>query len=323
MKFIQTLGIAALSLAASATFISSAVAQSFPSKPIRFIIGFPPGSILDNVARPVTLEVSKRLGQPIILEHKPGASATIAAKYVVNADPDGHTLLFTNPLTSHPVFTKTNAVDPTKELASVALFANVPWFIMIKGNVPARTFAELVAHAKSRTTPMRYGSPASSIELGMAILKSRTGFGPEGVPYKGTQPVLVAMLGDQVEVALAAYTGFGPHIQAGTLRAIMVMSSKRSFLLPDVPTAAEAGVPNMEMGSDYGLWAPLRTPPAVVQRLNSEIVAALNNPAVVDQIRKASGGDVVPGSAEAQLRTIESSIKFWSDGARAANYQPQ
>ncbi len=300
----------------------SSLAQGFPNKPIRIIFGFQPGTIQDAVARPVALEMEKRLGQPIILEFKPGANGTIAAKFVAGSAPDGYTLNY-NSITIHPIFNKNNAVDAAKELAPVSQFVQTPVFLFARTSLPVTTLQELVAYGKANPNNIKYGTSNPTINLGFEMLKVRTGLAALDVPYKASSPTILAMLASEVDMTFSSPGVFLPHVEAGKLRAIFVASNKRSPILPNVPSASEIGIPNFELAVNNNLWAPVGTPRDVVTKLSEAAAAALRMPTIVDFIRKGIGSEPVGSTPEEQLRTFESEVKFWSEAARLANYQPQ
>lgn len=302
---------------------SASLAQPYPTKPIRIVIGFPAGIILDFIPRIVGNEMAKPLGQPIVLEFKPGASGTIGAKYVVNANADGYTLLFGPAVVTHPILNRNNAVDAGKDLAPISHFATTPYFFVSKASLPVSSVQELVAYAKANPDSLKHGTPSATTNLVMQMLMSRTGINSRSIPYKSSAQVTIALLAAEVDWSVANVAAFLPYIQAGTVRALFVASAKRSALLPNVPTAAEFGVPNFEVASNYGLWAPLGTPRDIIQKLSAEAANALKIPAVVEQLRKCCGVEPVGSTPEELMRTFESDIKFLSEAARQANYQPQ
>lgn len=297
-----------------------ASAQAYPNKPIRFIIGFPPGTIIDTVARPLAEEMSKKLGQPIIIEFKPGANSTIGAKFVVNAEPDGYTLFFGTSSTIHPLLNKNNGVDAGKDMASVAAVASAPFFVLSRASLPVTSLKELTAWGKANPDRLSHAAPSATANLIMKMIEARTGVSSRGIPYKSSAQASLALLSGEVDLGAATVLSFLPHIQAGKLRALFVLAPKRSGLLPDVPTAAELGVANLEMATNIGLWAPPGTPAAVIQRISSEVAAALAVPAIAENIRKGAGADPVGSTPEGQLRIFEAESKSWAEAARLANF---
>ena len=298
-------------------------AQTYPSKPIRIVIGFPPGTILDLISRLVGSEMAKPLGQPMVLEFKPGASGTIGARYVVNASPDGYTLLYGPLVSAHPLLNRNNPVDAGKELAAVSRFATTPYFFVCRTSLPVSSLPELIAYAKADPHRLKHGLPSATTDLVMQMFKSRTGINSRSIPYKSSPQITVALLAGEVDWSVANVAGFLPHIQAGTIRALFVAAARRSPLLPSVPTAAEFGIANFEVASNYGLWAPLGTPKEIIQRLSAEAAAALQIPAVAEQIRKGSGAEPVGSTPDDLIRSFDADIKFLSDAARLANFQPE
>src|ERR1043166_1834808 len=296
-------------------------AQTYPTKPIQVIIGFPPGTVVDVVARAVGNEMAKRLGQPIVLEFKPGASGTIGAKYVVNARPDGFTLYYGNTLISHALFNKENAVDAAKELAPVSRFVTVPFFFVARASLPVQSLPELIAYTKANPEQLKYGAPSQTTDLIMQMLKNRSGISARSIPYKGAPQAVVALLGGEIDLGFAPVQPYLSNIQAGSIRALFVASPKRFSVLPNVPTAAELGLPNLELAFNFGLWAPLGTPQDIRSKLSAEAVAALRIPAIVEQLRNGAAAEPVGSTPEEQLRSFEAEVSFWTEAAQAANFQ--
>lgn len=315
--FRNTVLVIAAFIVAEASF-----AQTYPARPVRFIIGFPPGTIIDGSARLVASEMEKRLGQPIVLEFKPGANGTIGAKYVVTANPDGYTLCYCNVLGTHPIFNKNNAVDARKDFAPVSQFITTPWLVFSSGKLPVSSFRDLVAFSKANPDRLQYGSQTANINLVMHMLRERTGVAARPIPYKGSPQAIIALIAGEIDLGSGTILAFLPHVRAGKIRALFVASATRSTLLPDVPTAAEAGIPNFEMALNYGLWGPLNMPSDLVKKLSVESTAALKIPAVAEKLRQAYGADPVGSTPEDQLRAFDSEIKFWTEAARLANYKP-
>lgn len=312
-------------ISAFALLIAAGVApaQQYPSKPITFVFGFPPGTNLDAVARPVANEMSKRLGQPVVFEFKPGASGTIAAKQVATAKPDGYTLFYSNVMTSHPVFVRTNSVDPLKELAAVSQFVKAPYFFYVKTGLPVNSMQEFIAHAKANPGRLRYGSASSVVDLGVQLLDSQAGTKTEPVPYKGTPPTITAMLAGEVDFTIAPLQGYTSHVQAGKIRALFVASPKRYAGLPKVPSNAEVGLGKFELAANNGLWAPAGTPRNIINKLSAEAATALKMPAVAEKIRTTMDMEPMGTTPEEYTRAMEAEIKAWAEAARIAKFQPQ
>ena len=300
----------------------SACAQSFPSKPIRFMIGFTPGALTDGVARVVGIEMEKRLGQPVILEFRPGANGTIAAKYVATSNPDGYTLFFGSTLPMHPIFTLNNSVDAEKELAAVSRTATQPFYFMSNSKLPVNSYQELLAFGKANPGRLTQGSSTALQDLIMGILKDRTGLETRSIPFKGSPQVAAALLAGDVDVTIGGVLAYLPHVQAGKVRLLFVASRERSSGLRDVPSAVEAGIPNFEAGLDYGLWAPVGMPREILLKLGTEAAIATKVPAVLERMQTFSA-EPVGSSPDEAARTFASVMKFWKEATRVAGFKPQ
>ena len=299
------------------------LAQPYPFKPFRVVIGFPPGSIIDTVARLVGSEMEKKLGQPMVLEFKPGANGTIGAKSVVNASPDGYTFYYGNALLAHPLFNLNNAVDAAKEFTPISRFATLPYFLVSRASLPVKSYQELVAYSKANPDRLTHGAPTTTTDLLMQMLKSRTGIESRSIPYKGSPQMVIALLAGEIDLTITSVQAFLPHIQAGTVRALMLTSPRRSPVLPNVATTTELALTNFDMALNFGLWAPLGTPREIAQRLSAEAAVALRNPSIIEQIRKGSAADAVGSTPEEQMLAFESEVKSWSEAIRLANFRPQ
>lgn len=310
-------GVALLSLSIPA------LGQAYPAKPVRFVIGFPPGTVVDAVARLAGNVMEKRLGQPILLEFKPGASATIAAKYVTSAEADGYTLYYGSAVTFHPILNRNNAVDAAKELLPVAGFATAPWFLFANPKIQFNSFKELVAYSKANPGVLRHSTASATSDLVSTLLMARTGLVSQAIPYKGPPPAIIALLAGEIELGASTLQPYLPSVQASKIRALFVAASARSPLLPNVPTSVEAGVPDFELSQNYGLWAPMGTPKEIIQKLGGEAIAAVKSPAISEQIRKGFAAEPSGLTAEELLRTFEGEVRFWAEAARAANFKPE
>jgi tripartite-type tricarboxylate transporter receptor subunit TctC len=268
---------------------SSAMAQAaatgsgpaWPSRPISLIVPFPAGGTTDVLARAVGLELSKSLGQPVIVESKPGAGSTLGADYVAKAKPDGYTLLMG--AVHHTIATsvyKKLAYDFQKDFAPVTTVALVPNVLVVNPAVPAKNVKELLALAKAEPGKLTYGSNGNGTgqHLIGAQFEGMGGVQLLHVPYKGSGPLTTDLLGGQITMSFDTITPVLPHIKAGKLRALAVTTATRSKALPDVPTLDESGLKGFNLGTWFGVLAPAATPRDVVTRLNSEIVKIINSP---------------------------------------------
>ncbi|MCC6155414.1 MAG: tripartite tricarboxylate transporter substrate binding protein [Candidatus Hydrogenedentes bacterium] len=272
---------AALVSALALFFCSDAIAQEYPSKPIRMVVPFPAGGVVDYVARQVSQRMSESMGQTIVVENRAGASGALATEAVASSPADGYTLLVV--FDSHvvnPHILKNLRYDIFKDLQSVSLVAQIPLALMTYPKFPADTVSDLLREAKTRS--LNYGTPGAgtSGHLAMEQLKLLANVDMLHVPFRGGAPLMTALLGEQVQLGVAAPGAFMSNIRDGKLKAIAVTGKQRSPALPDVPTMAEAGFPALDSGAWIGLLVPAGTPQAVVNKLNKEVVMAVRHPEV-------------------------------------------
>ena len=267
--------------AASALYGGIAMAQSWPSRPISLIVPFPAGGTTDVLARAVGQELSKSLGQPVLIESKPGAGATLGADFVAKAKPDGYTLLMG--AVHHTIATsayKKLPYDFQKDLLPVTIVALVPNLLVVNTAMPAKNVSELLALAKASPGKLSYGSAGNGTahHLIGAQFEAMGGVQLLHVPYKGSGPLVTDLLGGQITMSFDTITPVLPHIRAGKLRALAVTTSKRSPALPDVPTLDESGLKGFNLGTWFGVLAPAGTPREIVSRLNTELVKIIHSP---------------------------------------------
>ena len=282
-------------------------AQAWPSKSISLIVPFPAGGTTDVLARAVGVELAKSLGQPVVVESKPGAGATLGADFVSKAKPDGYTLLMG--AVHHTIATsvyKKLGYDFQTSFAPVTTVALVPNVLVVNPGVPANSVKELLALAKAQPGKLTYGSNGNGTgqHLIGAQFEGMGGVQMLHVPYKGSGPLTTDLLGGQINMSFDTVTPVLPHIKAGKLRALAVTTAKRSAALPDVPTLDEAGLNGFNMGTWFGVLAPAATPADVVTRLNTEIVKIINNPEFrkkMDDIGAVPVGDT-PAQMAAQIK---------------------
>ena len=301
---------------------SNGWAQAWPSKPIKVVIGFPPGTVIDASMRIVAAEMEKKLAQQIVLEFRPGANGTIGAKAVVTAPPDGYTLAYGNSVSIHPLFTRNNAVDVTKEMVSVSNIMGTPFYFIASAKLQARTFEELLRLNKATPDGHSQGNSVEVQDLIFDMLKERTGFVSRSIPYKGSSQTVPSLLAGEVDVSIGSILAYIPHVQAGTVRPLFILSSTRHAQFPNLPTSAEVGIPNFDLGLDYGLWAPLGTPNDIVQKLALEAAAATRVPSVAEQIRKF-GSEPIGSTPEGQLRTFNAQMKVWAEAIQRSGFKPK
>lgn len=272
-----------LLLCCLATVMSAgaAMADPYPTKPIRLIVPFPPGAYTDTVARVVAEKMSEGLGQTVVVENRAGAGGNIGAAFVAKADPDGYTLLMSTVANtiSATAYAKL-PYDLTKDLTAISLVAKLPYVLVVHSNVPATSVAELVTLSKAQPGKVHYSSSGNGTgpHLAAELFKVRTGADLVHVPYKGIAPAIADNVAGHVPVSVPSLDSALPHIQAGKLRALAITSSKRSALLPNVPTMAEAGVPDVEISAWGGIQAPSGTKREIVNKLNVAVRKALASP---------------------------------------------
>ena len=298
-----------------------AQAQDYPTKPVRFVVPFAPGGTTDVLARLLGEKLSASLGQQFVIDNQAGAGGNIGTAQVAKAEPDGYTILM-GTVGTHAINQSIYPrlpFDPIKDFAPVTLVATVPNVLVVNPEVPVHSVAELIALAKEKPGELNFASSGngSSIHLSGELFKSMTGVDMVHVPYKGSGPAVVDLLGGQVEMMFDNLPSSAPHIKAGTLRPLGVTSKERSPTLPDVPTIAEAGVPGYEALSWFGVLVPAGTPDAVVTRLQQEIAKILADPAMRE--RFAELGAVPVGDTPAEFAAfIGTETAKWADVVQKA-----
>ena len=313
MKLFTCLFAAALSL-----FAAIASAQDFPSRPIRIVVPFPPGGSTDVIGRRIAEKFQASMGQPALVENKPGAGGAVGSEQVAKSPADGYTLLI-GVTGSHAVSVSLNPklpYHPTKDFDPVSLVVSAPLTIVVNPSVPARNLKELVALSQ----PLNHGTPGNGTSMHLTAemfnLAARTKF--VHVPYKGTAGALTDLMGGQIQMMFGDFLVTLPQVKAGKIRALAVTSLQRHPLLPDVPTVAESGYPGFEALSWQGMFVPAGTPPAIVAKLNAELVKAISAPDMKEYF--ASQGFFVGGNSPAEFRAfIEKEIPKWAQIVKTAN----
>ena len=291
----------------------AALAQDYPTRPVRVVIAFPPGGPTDFVGRLVTDKMSAALGQRVYIENRPGAAGTVGADNVAKADPDGYSLFLTTSgaVTIAPHI-QSVPYDPLRDFAPVALVTKVTEVLVVTPKLGIKTVKELVALAKDKPGAVSFASTGigSPPHLAQELLDVSASVKFLHVPYRGAAPALTDLLGGQVQVLAADLPVLIAQIQAGTLIPIGAAADKRDALLPDVPTLAEQGYPNTEASNWYALLAPAKTPPVVIAKLNKSVNDALNDPEVHDKLVKA-GATPVGGTPESLGAFMKSEYEKW------------
>jgi tripartite-type tricarboxylate transporter receptor subunit TctC len=283
-------------------FACTAARAAYPDRPIHLIVPFAPGGGNDTIARLVGDGLAKELGQPVVVDNRPGAGGIVGAEAAARAPADGYTL-FLGGVGSHAINPNLHAnlpYDPIKDFAPISLVASAPLILVVHPSVPAHSVRELIALAKAQPGKLNYASNGngSSSHLAAVMFASMTGVDMVHVPYKGLAPALTDLLSGQVQLMFSSVVAILPHVKAGKLRALAVSSRERLSLLPDLPTIAEAGVPGYQSSSWYGILAPAGTPPDVVAKLNAALVKVVGAPEVRSALAK-EGADPAGNSVEA------------------------
>ena len=305
------LGLGALAPAAHAQTPEA----NWPSKPIRWIVPFPPGGAMDAIARTLGEKVARTLGQPFVIENRPGAGGNIGADFVAKSPADGYTLMITSigMATNKPLYRKLS-YDPIKDFAPVGVLAVVPNILVTNATQPQiKSVADVVAAAKAAPGKLTYASAGNgtSIHLAGEVFTSLAGVDMLHIPYKGSGPAVSDLLGGQVNYMFDSITSARPHIQSGKLRALAVTTARRSTSMPDVPTMEEAGIKGYEVSPWFAAFVPAGTPPAIVKKLNQTFVAAMKQPDVIERFQ-AIGAEVVGSTPEEAARHLQTESQRWT-----------
>lgn len=295
--------------------------DKFPSKPITIIVPFSAGGTTDILARIVGVKLGETTGQTVIIDNRPGAGGNIGSSMVSKAKPDGYTLLMGTVGThaiNQTLYPKLN-FDPIKDFAPLTRVANLPNLLVVHPSVPVKTVQDLISYAKANPGKLNFGSSGngSSIHLSGELFKNMTGVDMQHVPYKGSAPAVTDLLGGQISMMFDNMPSAIQHVKSGKLRPIAVTTAKRSPALPNVPTIAEAGVKGYEATSWFGLLAPAGTPPAVVNRLNADLVKILAMPDVKKQMAE-QGADAYSETPAAFAGFIKSETAKWAKVVKAS-----
>ena len=297
-------------------------AQNYPDKPIRLVVGFAPGGFTDVLARVIGQKLTERLGQSVIVENKPGAAGTLGADLVAKAKPDGYTLLLghSNSNSVAPALYPKLPYDVVKDFTPIIRVATTPLLLTVNPNVAARDVKTFVALAKSDPGGLRFASSGggSAQHLAAARFQLATGTQMTHIPYKGSGQAIVDLLSGQVELNFESPPNVMSHAKAGKLRLLAITSDKRSPLLPDVPTLAEAGVLNAEMLQWFAVLGPAKLPPEITRKLNTEIAAILKMPDVVEKIA-SQGGEIIGGTPEEFAAFLPGDAAAWGRLVKEAN----
>lgn len=305
-----------LACACAALAAGTAAAQDYPSKPIRMVVGFPPGGGTDVVARIITPRLSELLGQSVVIENRPGATGTMAAGQVAKSAPDGYTIMMGHVSVNAiaPSLFKNLSYDVIKDFEPVAIAAAVPHFVVVHPSVPVKSLRELVDYLKARPGKLTYPSAGngSMPHLAGEVFKAQAGVDLLHVPYKGSGQSMADLLGGQHVVAFDTMPASAPHVRSGKLRPLAVSSAQRLPAFPDVPTAREAGMPDYVITTWYGVFAPAGTPKAIVGRLHADIVKAMQTPEVKAKLEGIGADGSVSRSPEEYAALVKSDTQRYA-----------
>jgi tripartite-type tricarboxylate transporter receptor subunit TctC len=303
---------------------SAARAQAWPSKPLHVIVGYSPGGAVDIVARAVAQQLQLALGQPVIIDNKPGAGTNIAVRSLIDSAPDGYTLMLTaNAIAANPTLYQPSPFDPARDVTPISLVGRVPVVIAAGAQSEVNSFAKLVSLSKAKPGSVNFGTPGngSTPHLAVELFERAAGITMTHVPYKGGAGAINDTLAGHIQTVAVNALEVLPHVKAGKLRVLAVLSPGRTPIFPDAPTIAESGYPGFEASVWYGFIGPAGLPAAVVARLHAEIQKALAVPEVRDRLASA-GGEVLPGTTERLASLLASEKARYEKLIREARIQP-
>jgi tripartite-type tricarboxylate transporter receptor subunit TctC len=315
----------ALTAVAMAAMTGTSSAQGYPTKPIRMVVAFAAGGAPDIIGRIMGQKLNETLGQPVIVDNRPGATGNIGAEIVANANPDGYTVFMaTLSVAISPAFYKSLPFDPVKSFVPVAMVASVPLLLVVHPSMPARSVKELIEIARSKPGAFNYASVGngSPQHLSAELFKTTAGVNLVHVPYKGGGQATAAVLQGEVQLFFAGMPPALPHVKAGRLRGLAVSTAKRSPSAPEVPTVSEAGLPGFEADNWNAVLAPRGTPRDVVRRLNRDLKKILNEPEVQTRLIQ-TGTEAAYSTPQALAERINAETVKWGRVARAAGVKPE
>jgi tripartite-type tricarboxylate transporter receptor subunit TctC len=294
--------------------------ETYPSKPIRIVVGYSAGGGNDLIVRVLAPRLGEALGQPVIVENKPGAQSIIAAEQVAKSAPDGYTLLMgpSGPMTINPATYSKLPYSPLRDFTPISMLGSFPLIVAVSPQLPVRSIRELIEYAKANPGKANYASSAGIFQIATELFKQKTGTQFEMIPYKGSGDSVQAVAGGQVTMTFVDPPPAAGALKSGTVRGLAVTSAKRHPSWPELPTLVELGFPEMDVPVWTALFAPARTPPAIVARLQREVARAVQLPEIRERFA-AMGVDPIGGSSEELARQVALDIEKWTAVARAAN----
>jgi tripartite-type tricarboxylate transporter receptor subunit TctC len=318
-NLLRTIAVAGLAL-----WSVAAAAQSYPSKPITFIVPFGAGSATDTITRVLAQKLSEVLKQSIVVENRPGANGALAALYVARAAPDGYTLFMTtnSPHSAAPFLNKTIGYDPVKDFTAITRMGSFTLMLVVHPSIPANSVKELIAYAKANPGKLYYASGNTAGVVGGATLKHAAKLDISHVPYKSAPQAIQDLLAGRVHMMFNDFTTSLPHVQAKTMRPLAVSRIKRSTLFPELPTMDEAGVPGFNMDTWAGVFAPAKTPPEIVTRLSTEMRKIIDSDEVKNRLR-AAGFEAFSSSPQELDEFVKVQLVQWGKMIKDAGIQAQ
>ncbi|MEK6242983.1 MAG: tripartite tricarboxylate transporter substrate binding protein [Pseudomonadota bacterium] len=314
-----------LALLAAALLSTAVFAQNYPNRPVRFIVSFPPGGSSDLIARAIAPRMAERMGQPVLVENRPGAGGMIGVDLVAKAPPDGYTigLAAAGALSSNISLYPSMPFHPERDLAPISMLAMIPFFLVAHPSQPS-SLKQLIEAAKAKPGEIAvgYGGNGSTMHLAGELFNMMAGIKLQPVPYKGSGPVSADVLGGQVPLGVVDVPSAIAHVRAGKMRALAVTSKRRIAAAPEVPTFEEAGVPGYEAIGWFGVVAPANTPADIINRLNMEIAAALSVPEIRDRAL-AAGAEPLTNTPQEFAAMIREETRKWAQVIRSANIKLQ
>lgn len=301
------------------TAFAAAADDNYPNRPIKWVVPFTPGGAMDSMARAIGERLAQNLGQPVVIENRPGAGGTIGSAQVAKSEPDGHTMMIVSiGHAVNPALYPKLSYDPVKSFEPVSLVAIVPNVLVVGPGVKANNVSELIAAAKAQPGKLTYASAGNgtTIHLGAELFNAMAGVDIMHVPYKGSAPAMTDLLGRQVDMMFDSVSSAKPHIDSGRLRALAVTTTKRSSVLPNVPTLNEAGLKGYELNGWYAVFVPAKTPRPIVDKLNAEIVKAIKHPDVAKRFAQL-GAEPVGSTPEELAKYLATEIPRWSEVIRS------
>ena len=311
-------------IALNLLFCGNLLAQDYPSKPIKVLVGYAPGGAVDLVARTLGKSLSDSMGQAVVIENKPGGGTNIAVKQLIDSPPDGYTLMVAaNALAANMSLYKPQPFDIDKDISPIAMIGRVPVVIATSADGKYQKLSELIKAAKSNPDFITYGTPGNGAtpHMAMKFFEQAAGISLKHIPYKGGSPAITDLIGGQLDLVAVNMLEVAPHVKSGKLKIVAVMSAKRSPLFPDIPTVAESGFPGFEASVWYSLIAPAKTPPAIVKTLHAQVEKALQSKEMMERLGSV-GGEVSPGTTAQLTSYLNSERKRYEKLVREANIQP-